>query len=187
MDDQQALLDALAAYPEDDAVWLVYADWLEERGDPGSEFLRLSVALGRGDLEAEQVAATARRLARLRKSLDPAWLERIIRLRAGRPLRIRITDVLRLGNPPPREMFDRIMTIVCGTLESGTVRVGDQVSIPLENGGCTIERVISLEMFAKDYREISAGQGPSFNFGMMWYGHRLADLGVQKQGVIRAI
>jgi uncharacterized protein (TIGR02996 family) len=183
MDEQQALLDALAANPEDEAAWLVYADWLEEQGHPGSDFLRLTVALGQGP-ETEQATALVRGLKRLRKSIDPTWLERVIALRAGLPLRIRVTDVIRLGHIPPREMFDRAMSLVCGILESGTVRIPDDVCIPLEDGGGTVERVISLASFTKDYREISAGQQPSFGFAMAWSGHRLVDRGVRKGGVI---
>ena len=183
MDEQQALLDTLAANPEDDAAWLVYADWLEEHSHPGSDFLRLSVALGQGP-EPEQAEVLVRRLKRLRKSLDPAWLERVIALRAGLPLRIRVTGVLRMGHIPPQEMFDRAMSLVWGILESGTVRIPDNVCIPLENGDCTVERAINLHSFNKDYREISAGQPPSFGFGMAWSGHRLADLGVRKGGLI---
>src|SRR5690242_12437796 len=37
----QAFLHALLDRPEDDAPRLVYADWLEEHGDPRGEFIRL--------------------------------------------------------------------------------------------------------------------------------------------------
>jgi uncharacterized protein (TIGR02996 family) len=43
MDD--AFLRAILAAPDDDTPRLVYADWLEERGDPRGEFIRLQVAL----------------------------------------------------------------------------------------------------------------------------------------------
>jgi uncharacterized protein (TIGR02996 family) len=37
MSDEAAFLNAILANPEDDAPRLVYADWLEERGDPATE------------------------------------------------------------------------------------------------------------------------------------------------------
>jgi uncharacterized protein (TIGR02996 family) len=45
MDPEQGFLQALADHPEDATTRLVYADWLEERQDPRSEYLRLLVAL----------------------------------------------------------------------------------------------------------------------------------------------
>src|SRR5438067_2420546 len=47
---EDGFLRAILAQPNDDNVRLVYADWLEEQGDPGSasraEFLRLTAELG---------------------------------------------------------------------------------------------------------------------------------------------
>lgn len=40
MADEQAFLDLLKANPHDRPTRLVYADWLEERGDPRATFLR---------------------------------------------------------------------------------------------------------------------------------------------------
>jgi uncharacterized protein (TIGR02996 family) len=61
-------------HPEELLHWLVYADWLDERGDPRSEFLRLSVErreLPPGDAVAGAIDA---RLAVLRDTLDPNWM-----------------------------------------------------------------------------------------------------------------
>lgn len=41
----QAFLQAIAATPADDAPRLIYADWLEEHGDPLGEFIRVQCAL----------------------------------------------------------------------------------------------------------------------------------------------
>ena len=41
MTEEWALLKAILERPDDDARKLVYADWLEEQGDPRSEYLRL--------------------------------------------------------------------------------------------------------------------------------------------------
>jgi uncharacterized protein (TIGR02996 family) len=46
MSDREALLAAIQAAPDDDAPRLVYADWLDENGDPDlAEFIRLQVEL----------------------------------------------------------------------------------------------------------------------------------------------
>jgi uncharacterized protein (TIGR02996 family) len=41
----QDFIDAILAEPDDDAPRLIYADWLEERGDPRAEFIRVQVEL----------------------------------------------------------------------------------------------------------------------------------------------
>lgn len=43
MTDEKAFLTAILEQPDDDAKKLIYADYLEERGDPRGEFLRLMV------------------------------------------------------------------------------------------------------------------------------------------------
>src|SRR5436190_13556603 len=45
MNDEQALLRSICAEPDDDAPRLVYADWLEERGDPRADYIRAECLL----------------------------------------------------------------------------------------------------------------------------------------------
>src|SRR5205807_34493 len=59
MSDEAAFLQALDADPEDLTLRMVFADWLEERGDPRGELLRLTHLLtqaidvpGRAAMEA---------------------------------------------------------------------------------------------------------------------------------------
>jgi uncharacterized protein (TIGR02996 family) len=47
MSDAAAFVQAMRDAPDDEAVRLVFADWLEERGDPRGEFLRIQVELAR--------------------------------------------------------------------------------------------------------------------------------------------
>jgi uncharacterized protein (TIGR02996 family) len=44
-----ALLRVVQAESDNDALRLVYADWLEERGDPRAEYLRLECLLAKGE------------------------------------------------------------------------------------------------------------------------------------------
>lgn len=56
MDDQiQSFLDAIRAHPADDGPRLLLADWLDERGDPWGEFIRVQCAL-----ESPHLSATDR-------------------------------------------------------------------------------------------------------------------------------
>jgi uncharacterized protein (TIGR02996 family) len=58
MDD--AFLSAIMAAPDDDTPRLIYADWLEERGNPRGEFIRLQIALATSVPAAERMAVLVR-------------------------------------------------------------------------------------------------------------------------------
>jgi uncharacterized protein (TIGR02996 family) len=47
MSEEAALLQAMLSSPEDSTPQLIYADWLEERGDRRGEYLRLDAELAR--------------------------------------------------------------------------------------------------------------------------------------------
>ena len=67
MTDESTFLRAIAAFPDDDGPRLVYADWLDERGDPRAEFIRLQCSLERGiDWITGQPPVDDRRLEELR-------------------------------------------------------------------------------------------------------------------------
>jgi uncharacterized protein (TIGR02996 family) len=64
-DPEGALLEAVERAPHDVQVRTVYADWLEERGDPRGEFLRLQM----------QLTTLPERLSELAHRIDPAWMK----------------------------------------------------------------------------------------------------------------
>jgi uncharacterized protein (TIGR02996 family) len=74
MGDEENFIQAIRAAPGDYALRLVYADWLEERGDPRAEFLRALVALARLGHNNPRRALLTRRLRELRSVADAAWL-----------------------------------------------------------------------------------------------------------------
>jgi uncharacterized protein (TIGR02996 family) len=69
MTDDRAFLDSLLADPADAARWLVYADWLDDRGDPRGEYLRLV-----HELATHPDPARRRRLNAVRPKLPRDWL-----------------------------------------------------------------------------------------------------------------
>jgi uncharacterized protein (TIGR02996 family) len=77
-------LRAILAEPSNDDARLVYADWLEEQGDPVStakaEFLRVTVQLGRVKGTRGWKKARRKRLQELAADLDTAWLAVVSRL-----------------------------------------------------------------------------------------------------------
>ena len=60
-------LAAIADTPADDLVRLVYADWLDERGDDRATFLRFAC----------QAIAAARQMAKLRPNMPADWVARV--------------------------------------------------------------------------------------------------------------
>jgi len=73
MSDTLPFLRAIAEEPDDDACRLVFADWLEERGDWRAEFLRLDCRL-KGMAEGEDgPAALKARWDELWSRLSPGW------------------------------------------------------------------------------------------------------------------
>lgn len=82
--DERCLLDAIHTDPEDDRLRLVYADWLEERGDPRAEWVRAEIILYRtvfGGVDVYTVSTDdpncERRelVGRLRRTIDPNWIQ----------------------------------------------------------------------------------------------------------------
>ena len=74
MSEEQAFLDLIFANPGDNTTKLVYADWLDDRGDPRGEIVRLKVkvaSLGDGWEEAQG------RLSELEQTVPTNWLVRL--------------------------------------------------------------------------------------------------------------
>jgi uncharacterized protein (TIGR02996 family) len=67
-------LQTILAEPDDDTHRLIYADWLDEHGDPRAAYLRAEVALAARPTEDPGYAAAEAELVALRAALDPAWL-----------------------------------------------------------------------------------------------------------------
>lgn len=64
----------LAFESQDRLVRLSYADWLDEHGQPGGEFLRVEVDLAALAPNAPEYHSTQYRLQSLRANLDTHWL-----------------------------------------------------------------------------------------------------------------
>jgi len=83
MSDEDAFLRAIQANPQDDAPRLVYADWLDERGDDQStrkaDFLRMTTRLlaARSDLAR---SLWEKRLRALAPAFEGEWLAAVSRL-----------------------------------------------------------------------------------------------------------
>jgi uncharacterized protein (TIGR02996 family) len=94
MRDDEQFLRAIAESPADPAVRLVYADWLEEHGDPRGSYLRAELKWARA-----REPATEENVRQLARSLDPVWVARVSRPPVGVCCdRVRFADP---GEPRP--------------------------------------------------------------------------------------
>lgn len=67
------LLAAVLAAPQDQQARLVYADWLEERGDPRADYLRLELELQSLPKMDTQYRKTQKQLRKLMQDVDRKW------------------------------------------------------------------------------------------------------------------
>jgi uncharacterized protein (TIGR02996 family) len=89
MTSNEAFLQAILEDPDDDAPRLVYADWLEKRGDPRGEFIRVQCQLARlapGDARHFKLY---RRMEQLWAAHSETWLQPFHRALAERSLSLR--------------------------------------------------------------------------------------------------
>jgi uncharacterized protein (TIGR02996 family) len=71
--DEAAFLDRVCADPDDDAPRLIFADWLDERGDPRGEFIRVQLALAQLSVGDPRRTALGDREAGLLARFHKAW------------------------------------------------------------------------------------------------------------------
>ncbi|QEL14613.1 TIGR02996 domain-containing protein [Limnoglobus roseus] len=73
----EAFLRAISAAPNDNTVRLVYADWLEERGDPRSEFVRIQVQVRETARTDESFFGLQAREQEVRSRCPAHWVARL--------------------------------------------------------------------------------------------------------------
>jgi uncharacterized protein (TIGR02996 family) len=87
MDNDEAFLRAIADNPADNAPRLIYADWLDERGDSRAEFLRVQSALGKQTPDKSTFRKLCKREQYLVGQLDSTWVQRVRRYTTAAPCR----------------------------------------------------------------------------------------------------
>lgn len=144
MSDEAAFLNAILANPEDDAPRLVYADWLEERGDDlaarKAEFLRTTCRLLTVPAGPRRLPLTTQ-LRQQATSLDPEWLAVVSKLEVEAcvsafevPCPKQWENLRRTGNPKVRwcETCDKSVHF-CDSIDAarGLARQGRCVAVNL--------------------------------------------------------
>jgi uncharacterized protein (TIGR02996 family) len=81
MNDRDALLNAIAEHPEEDVPRLMYADWLEENGEPErADFVRNQVELGRVGIDDPARRALVVKNVRYLNEFVPHWKDQLPQL-----------------------------------------------------------------------------------------------------------
>src|SRR5262245_56355938 len=73
MTEEQAFVQAIADNPADDVPRLIFADWLEERGDVRADFIRVQCTLADLDPADPRWPELSRRQRELLKLHGPGW------------------------------------------------------------------------------------------------------------------
>ncbi|MBO0700289.1 MAG: TIGR02996 domain-containing protein [Zavarzinella sp.] len=106
MTNDEAFIRAIVDAPGDDAPRLVYADWLDERGDPRGAYMRATVIWGRRLHDVETREKAERQLRHAARSLDPVWVCRLTPPPLGVCCdRVRFHDC---GSPIPAGRIDQL-------------------------------------------------------------------------------
>jgi uncharacterized protein (TIGR02996 family) len=79
MTDDRPFVDAILARPDDDGLRLVYADWLDERGDGRGEYLRLTLERAKHTSKSRKYEAVTTRLTEIEPGIDPEWVASVTR------------------------------------------------------------------------------------------------------------
>lgn len=167
--DHGAFLDKLRENPADTVGWLVYADWLDEQDDPTGEFVRLSLDFTAGRVPIEPHFAHLTRFDELAKRADPTTRELMAEYRSNLPLRLQVSDCIRVGHNPPRDMFGYARTVILVAVLSGRLTVGTYVRSE-DDTWQPSRPVVGLEVFMKVIERAEAGRAPSA-VGLFYFGH----------------
>jgi uncharacterized protein (TIGR02996 family) len=74
MSPEDAFLQAVLEAPDDEVPRLVYADWLEEMGDPRAEFIRLQIEVARITGDEFRLMSLLRRVRQLLRDHQRDWV-----------------------------------------------------------------------------------------------------------------
>jgi uncharacterized protein (TIGR02996 family) len=77
MNEEDAFVQNIVANPQDAKLKLVYADWLEERGDSRSKYLRLDVEFSQISEQEPRYAEFREQLHAFQQSTDAAWRQQV--------------------------------------------------------------------------------------------------------------
>ena len=150
----QHLEAALLRTPADEQLWRIYSDWLQERGDPRGELVRVDLQLEEGGADPQVV----RRRSAIIERYEPLWLgeDFMAVLRREKMARFPAVTVawkrafLRsLGIVADRSRGVDLEVLLAGLTERSTTRFIEELKLSDDSGRRVAEAVLQL-----------AGNGP---------------------------
>ncbi len=143
-----AFLQGIIADPDDDGPRLVYADWLEERGDPRGEFIRAQYTLAQpGVKDPDRVEEWCQREEQLLKEHRAEWLRPFKGLGKGctfrrgfveevtLPARSFLRKAARLAELTPLRVVHLTKADGCGAAVAALPVVARLTQLDLQGGG----------------------------------------------------
>jgi uncharacterized protein (TIGR02996 family) len=170
--DEQPFFDRLRADPHSDGPRLIYADWLDDHGEPDrAEFIRVQCALARLPDDAPQRPALAAREAELREANEVRWAAPVADLVTDWEFRRGVLDSVSV-NPGQFIRHGQAVFAAAPVRKVRFVEVGDQlpalVHVPL------IGLIRELDLVGNDLGR----RGPEWLDASPYLGHLEAlDLG----------
>jgi uncharacterized protein (TIGR02996 family) len=169
--DHERFLAALRHDPADIAAWQVFADFLEEQGDPTCEFIRLSLELTLGKTPHGSAEASIGRFEALWPKAIQEVRELLASYRSTLPVRFRVIERIWMGETPPQEMFDDERTLATGYLEAGTIQVLMDLGVGKRADGRP-EWLRTIICWPRKYENAPAAAGKEpIRLGLGWDGH----------------
>src|SRR5262249_27967980 len=99
MNQADAFVQAILDDPDDDSLRLIYADWLEERGDPRGQFIRLQYALAGMDADDPRRRPLEARERVLLKEHGKVWAGPLLQFIEGYTFRRGFVEEVKLAPP----------------------------------------------------------------------------------------
>lgn len=168
-------LDRLREYPTDLTTWLVYADWLDERGEATSPFIRLSLQLTSGQVPRESAEACIAEFEKRYAAAHPETRELLATYRSTLPTRFRVLDRIFIGEDPPQEVFGYARTVAFGFLEAGRIRPRMNLGVG-HYADDRPRRLQAILLLDRNVEELAVGREP-IQAGLGWLGHLEIEVG----------
>lgn len=178
MPEDEPFIRAILATPDDRTVRLVYADWLDDRGDPRAEYLRLQSRIVGMLPGSDERRAAREQLTALQHGFPSWWLAAMGFFAVPRePNRGRIEEAARLLNRPVTFTNDASYEVtICAAATSGLTGALAYLEVRQQQRGGFHDITYTLRLRAADGRE-AAGEPYTYNpfFGcrphfLEWYG-----------------
>jgi uncharacterized protein (TIGR02996 family) len=160
MNEEEGFLQSIRQRPDDASYRLVYADWLEERGEPvRAEYLRLE----------QQLSQIPTRLQELRKQIDAKWLAQVQRTNVR--VHLQVQRGLRPGMLYP--VWDGLNFVGRADEQPVDIDLEDQEP-PDRMWSSRQHAVIAWENGALTLEDLNSANGTYVNRRRVYPGHRHA-------------